>query len=145
MKNDDDANAAISDLRNLIKQIFDAAPKSAMFVAQIIPAKRDAAFQARLEKYNAAIPDLVAEFAANNRRKIAVVPINGALTTDDLDDDLHPKETGYEKMAKAWYAAIDEADKKGWITEPGTPTAVATCASTPSWYNAGIIAQGAKV
>ncbi len=145
MKNDNDANAAIPDLRKLIEQIFDAAPKAAMFVAQIVPAKRDAAFQSRLEKYNAAIPGVVAEFAANNRRKIAVVPINGALTVDDLSDDLHPNDIGYGKMADEWYKAIVKADSKGWITEPGTPTAPTGCLSTPSWYDAGVIAKGARM
>ena len=80
-----------------------------------------------------------------------MVAMNEALTTADLNDFLHPNDGGYVKMADAWYAAIKEADTKGWIVEPGkaevapTSTSPSNCQASPSWYKIGQIANGAKV
>ncbi|KAI0908236.1 hypothetical protein F4823DRAFT_599838 [Ustulina deusta] len=70
-----------------------------------------------------------------------------ALTVADLADDLHPKNVGYAKMAATYYDAILAVDKKGWISKPGKPSSTSpeACQSTPSWYNVGKIADGAKV
>ncbi|MDP9869149.1 MULTISPECIES: hypothetical protein [Streptosporangium] len=35
-----------------------------------------------------------------------------------LQNDAHPTDAGYAKMADAWYSAISAADAKGWIQTP---------------------------
>ncbi|KAI0966099.1 SGNH hydrolase-type esterase domain-containing protein [Xylaria arbuscula] len=113
-----DVEAAPTRIGNLIDKIYEHSPNAAVFVCQIIPSKT-ASIQARIDDFNTAIPSLVDKYR-NNGKSVTLVSMNNALTTSDLYDFLHPNDGGYEKMANAWYAAIEEADEKGWIVEPGT-------------------------
>ncbi|KAK9351264.1 hypothetical protein V1523DRAFT_353874, partial [Lipomyces doorenjongii] len=83
---------------------------------------------------------------------VRVVAMNNALTTSDLADNLHPNDGGYIKMAETYFSAIEKANSLGLISKAGTlsdpPTDATTpenCRSTPSWYNVGTVAEGAKV
>jgi hypothetical protein len=94
---------------------------------------------------------LVLSKTVDNGKKVVLVPMNDALTTSDLADNLHPNDGGYEKMAAAYYQAIQAADADGLISKPGKwqdppdATSPDRCRSTPSWYRVGFIADGAKV
>ncbi|KAM0322007.1 hypothetical protein ACHAQA_009749 [Verticillium albo-atrum] len=39
-------------------------------------------------------------------------------TVDDLVDDIHPGDEGFEKMAKLWFEGIKDAASRGWVEEP---------------------------
>ncbi len=136
-------------LGNLIDKIYKHSPNAALFVCQIIPSKT-ASIQSRIDDFNSAIPSLVAKYRDDGKH-VTMVSMNKALTTSDLKDFLHPNDEGYVKMADAWYAAIKEADEKGWIVKPGkaeeppTNTSPSNCQASPSWYKIGKIADGAKV
>lgn len=130
-------------LGNLIELILEHAPDAAVLVCKIIPSKRPDT-QQRINDFNDALPDIVSGFTKKGKN-VYLVDMHSALTIADLDDDLHPKDVGYVKMANKWYEAILAVDKKGWITEAGTPTTADDCQSTPSWYGEGKIADGAKV
>lgn len=153
MKDDDDITNAPARLKKLIDLILSRNANAAVFVCQLIPADpaRYANTVSRSVAFNAAIPDLVASYVSAGK-KVTMVSMNKALTVSDLADGLHPTDAGYSKMANAWYDAILAADKKGWITNPGTATpppagtgtSPSQCKSTPSWYDVGKIADGAK-
>ncbi|GAW16078.1 hypothetical protein ANO14919_055010 [Xylariales sp. No.14919] len=140
-----EVETAPSRLENLIDLILDHSPNATVLVCQIIPSKRYDT-QLRINDFNDALPDIVSRFVKKGK-KVAIVEMNKALTVADLKDDLHPKDEGYAKMADTYYGAILDADEKGWITKPDKPdsTSPEDCQPTPSWYNLGQIADGAKV
>ncbi|CAM1501517.1 Fc.00g035010.m01.CDS01 [Cosmosporella sp. VM-42] len=152
MKDDIDTTGAPERLEKLIDLIYSKSPNAAVFVCQLIPAdpERYPYTVPRITKFNAAIPGLVASFVKAGKN-VTMVSMNKAVSVSDLADGLHPNDAGYEKMANAYYDAIEEADAKHWIFKPGkasTPPTVtnpSSCRSTPSWYNVGQIADGAKV
>ncbi|MEW2518269.1 ricin-type beta-trefoil lectin domain protein [Actinacidiphila alni] len=67
--------------------------------------------------FNQQVPAIVqAEQAAGKHVRYVDM---GALTTADLSDALHPKDSGYQKMADAFHTALVAADTAGWIGAPG--------------------------
>ncbi|GHA64384.1 FG-GAP-like repeat-containing protein [Streptomyces termitum] len=101
-------------LGGLVDQIHAASPDTAIVLASLVPAT-DPAVQARVDAYNNALPGLVASRTALGYR-ITQVGM-GALTTADLNDDLHPNNAGYTKMADAFLGGIETVVRKGWVKE----------------------------
>lgn len=91
---------------------------SVILVAQIINVSRGET-QSLIQKYNDAIPGVVAQRSAKHH--VAVVDFRGKLITSDYADGLHPNDSGYKKMADIWFNAIQDAAKKGWIKAPQGP------------------------
>ncbi|MEU0986752.1 phosphatidylinositol-specific phospholipase C domain-containing protein [Streptomyces sp. NPDC005953] len=114
MNRDYQVASAPQRLGALIDQIHTASPDTAVVVASLVPAT-DPAVQARVNTYNAAIPGIVSSRAAQGY-KIAQVSMGG-LTNADLDDNLHPNNAGYTKMANAFLGGVREIADKGWIKE----------------------------
>lgn len=52
--------------------------------------------------------------------KLVTVDMRSAAapTTSDLADTRHPNDVGYQKMANVWFAGIQEAISKGFVTAP---------------------------
>ncbi len=92
-------------LAALIDQITTAAPKADVLVAQII-CDSNADVQARIAAYNAQIPAIV-QARAKAGKHVYLVSMS-AITPADLNDGLHPSDTGYQKMADAWDASIQK-------------------------------------
>ena len=90
-------------LAALIDQIIAADPKADLLVAQLI-CDSNADVQARIEAYNAQIPGIV-EARAKAGKHIYLVSMS-SVTPADLNDGLHPSDTGYQKMADTWDASI---------------------------------------
>lgn len=153
MKNNVIPSNAPDRLKKLIDAIYKWSPDTVILLCTIIPASPDRypATVPRIKSFNEAISSVVVTEYILKGKKMIPVAMNNAITLADLADGLHPNDGGYAKMADKYYAAIELADEKGWITEPGkkTPVPDATspenCKSTPSWYNVGMIATGAKV
>ncbi|CAM1506043.1 Fc.00g056840.m01.CDS01 [Cosmosporella sp. VM-42] len=151
MKNGIDVTNAPSRLKSLINLIFKKAPNAVVLVCQIIPADpgRFPNTVPRIEAFNEAIPDLVESFVDRDK-KVLMVSMNTAVSTSQLADGLHPNDIGYDHMADEYYAAIQKADEKGWITKAGegsippTQTNSDKCLATPYWLNVGQIADGPK-
>ncbi|WP_329619384.1 phosphatidylinositol-specific phospholipase C domain-containing protein [Streptomyces sp. NBC_01255] len=101
-------------LAALIDQIHAASPDTVVVVATLVPAT-DPAVQARIDTYNQAIPGIVLD-RFQRGYKIQQVGM-GSVTTDDLNDNLHPNNSGYAKMTNAFMRGIGEAAGKGWIKE----------------------------
>ncbi|KAI1361353.1 hypothetical protein F5Y08DRAFT_314931 [Xylaria arbuscula] len=149
MYHNTDVGNAPTRLKNLINKIIDHSSEVVVLVCQIIPSTT-ASYQVRINDFNSKIPDLVSGLVSEGK-KVMVVSMNEVVSTSNLADNLHPDDVGYAKMADAWYAAIEAVDAKGWISKPGkaedppTSTSPDNCQATPSWYNVGQIADGAKV
>ncbi len=100
-------------LAMLMDTMLNADPSLLLVVAQIIPQQKatpDTKNQ-QVQAFNAAIPGLV-KARAEAGKHVMMVDMYGAFTananysTAYLTDRLHPNDTGYEVMAKTWYAAI---------------------------------------
>jgi hypothetical protein len=102
-------------LASLIDQILAAEPDATVLVAQLI-VNSTASVEAEVVTFNDQIPAIV-QARANSGKHVVMVDMS-ALTTADLEDGLHPNDTGYQLMANAWDAAIQKVIAAGWITYP---------------------------
>jgi lysophospholipase L1-like esterase len=101
----DTANAT-NRLNQLITVITKARPNAKLIVANLTvrtdyPDKEEA-IEAT---FNPSVPTIVAKHAALGRN-VSFVDMHSALDASDLGDKLHPNESGYNKMAAAWFNAI---------------------------------------
>ncbi|KAF7870281.1 hypothetical protein EAF04_004028 [Stromatinia cepivora] len=103
-------------LSALIDEIISSVPNVAVIVAQITPAANTTVEDA-IVTFNSMIPDIVASKVSAGQ-KVSTVNMMDYVTVNDLADGLHPTDHGYQQMAKAWFAGIKEAQKKGWIDLP---------------------------
>jgi lysophospholipase L1-like esterase len=100
-----------SDLGSLLDQITDGAPDALLVVAQIVPGQQ-AAFNQRVQTYNATIPGLVQERVAEGKHLVLVDMFTPFVSNPGganalLNDFVHPNDAGYAVMADTWYEAIE--------------------------------------
>ncbi|QLE74457.1 hypothetical protein FGW37_25215 [Streptomyces rectiverticillatus] len=116
--NDIDRNNDVDDaparLGRLIDKITRAAPEMTVLVSSLVPSQ-SAQVQKRVEKFNSDVPRLVAE-RRNKGFKVGYVDMS-AVTAPDLNDRLHPNDSGYAKMATAFYEGLANAADNGWVRE----------------------------
>jgi lysophospholipase L1-like esterase len=105
-------------LSTLIDRITAAAPDADVFVATIIPLSNSGQ-ESAARTFNAAIPGIV-QSKVNSGKHVHLVDMHSKLTTSDLIDGVHPTAGGYDKMAAAWYSALQSVS--GSIGQPGNPT-----------------------
>ncbi|MFI6512059.1 RICIN domain-containing protein [Streptosporangium sp. NPDC050855] len=110
-------------LSTLIDRITATVPDADVFVATVIPLS-NAGQAAAARTFNAAVPGIV-QAKVNSGKRVHLVDMHSKLTTSDLIDGIHPTAGGYDKMAAAWYAALQAVP--GSIGRPG-----ATPSPTPS-------------
>ncbi len=103
-------------LASLIDQILSAEPDATVLVAQLIVNQTSDAVEDDVVAFNNALPAIV-QARANEGEHVYLVDMS-AVTTADLDGNTHPNDTGYQVMANAWYAAIQQVIANGWITDP---------------------------
>jgi lysophospholipase L1-like esterase len=114
MNTDLNVSTAPERLGSLIDEIVDVCSDTAVLVAQLIPSITSST-DARIKTFNAALPGIVAS-RTNAGKKVMEVNMDDYFGEKDLQDDLHPSDEGYLKMAAAWYDGIQEADEKGLIS-----------------------------
>jgi lysophospholipase L1-like esterase len=97
------ASAAPNYLSSIIDKICAKLPSGGkLYVSSIIPLPfADSA----VRTYNQQIPGIV-QSKANEGKPVYFVEMYSALSTSDLDDNVHPNRTGYDKMADVWFDAI---------------------------------------
>jgi lysophospholipase L1-like esterase len=81
-------------------------PRVTLLVAQLIPVYQ---FESYIEPINEAIPDLVARLDTEESRVLLVDQRDGFDAAEDTWDGIHPNQTGEQKMARRWLAALREA------------------------------------
>ncbi|WP_344024824.1 FG-GAP-like repeat-containing protein [Streptomyces luteireticuli] len=107
-----DVDSAPMRLGALIDQITTAAPGITVLVSSLVPSK-DPQVEQRVNKFNLAVPQLVAE---RQRRGLSVEFVDmSEVTTEDLADRLHPNDRGYLKMASGFYRGIAKVAGEGRI------------------------------
>lgn len=105
-----DLQGAPRRLKALLDSIYAIDPDVLVVLAQIVPTRNDGTNQ-RIQSYNSAFPELVAEQVAAGRHLI-LVDMYEAFTRDGdyrqtlLADDLHPGNAGFVRMGEVWYEAI---------------------------------------
>lgn len=104
--------------------LFDAvwrlSPRAAVVLSTLVPL-HDGAAESRALRYNADAAALVRELQAAGRRIVLADMRAGPdrLTADDITGDgVHPNDGGYAKMARVWMAAIQDADRRGFLVAP---------------------------
>ncbi|MFC4592264.1 lectin [Sphaerisporangium corydalis] len=102
-------------LSTLVDHITSAVPSADVFVATIIPLANSGQENAA-RTFNATIPGIV-QSKVNAGKHVHLVDMHAKLTTADLIDGIHPTATGYDKMAAAWFAALQAVS--GSIGQPG--------------------------
>ncbi|WP_307848488.1 lectin [Microbispora oryzae] len=108
-------SSAPTRLSTLIDHITTTAPSAEVFVATIIPLANSGQ-ESAVRTFNAAIPGIV-QSKVNNGKHVHLVDMHSQLTASDLIDGIHPTANGYDKMAAAWYAALQTVP--GSIGDPG--------------------------
>ncbi|MFI6318815.1 ricin-type beta-trefoil lectin domain protein [Nonomuraea sp. NPDC050556] len=105
-------------LSTLIDHLTTALPGADVFVATLIPLANSGQ-EAAARTYNAAIPGIV----QSKGQRVHLVDMHAQLTTADLVDGVHPTAGGYDKMAAAWYTALQAVP--GTIGQPNGPSSTA--------------------
>ncbi|MFF0105030.1 GDSL-type esterase/lipase family protein [Streptomyces hirsutus] len=135
-------------LRGLVNQILADAPEATVLVATLIPSTKEG-MQAKIDRYNAAVPGVVRGLR-NEGKRVRLVDMASALTPEDVDGS-HPDDEGYRKMAYVWLDALYSAADEGLLQNPvpGTGTACTgeeesdpVSAAGPGWRPLGVIAPG---
>ncbi|MFC5826177.1 GDSL-type esterase/lipase family protein [Nonomuraea insulae] len=144
-------------LKELINHALDHSKRATVLVAKLIPTDKPG-LQPRINAYNAALPGVVRDLQGEGKH-VLLVDMKRVLVRDGLQNDAHPTDTGYAKMAGAWAGAVQEAFEKGWIAPPeieGPPNGCnpadsddtnpgvgdGTTALGEGWRKLGVIAPG---
>ncbi|WP_437587720.1 SGNH/GDSL hydrolase family protein [Sorangium sp. So ce1000] len=97
-------NGADTRLGALLDELIADAPDALIVVSNIIPFPNGAN---AVSAYNAKVPGVVQE-RANKGAHVLFVDQFKDFPTSELGDGVHPNQTGYARMARAWYAAISD-------------------------------------
>ena len=101
-------------LSTLIDDVLHVATDAVVIVAQIIP-PADADSFANMVRYNSECANMI------NQKQVAGQKVLKAwmpLTTEDLQDGIHPTDKGYALMSQGWIRGLERAVDKKWITPP---------------------------
>ena len=109
-------STAPSRLASLIDQIVAAEPDATVLVAQLI-VNGDPGEESEVVTFNNALPAIV-QARASAGKHVYLVNMSGLTYPADLDGTLHPNDSGYQLMANAWDAAIQQVIAYGWIRDP---------------------------
>ena len=99
----DEAATMASNLGTLVDNIIMHAPDSLLVVAQVVPFPGNA----KIDAYNALIPDVVEE-RANAGSHVLLADLNTGYNNADFADVVHPNKAGYDFMAEKWYDVIKD-------------------------------------
>ncbi len=122
-------------LTKLLDDIYSNDPGVTVLLATIIPST-DPAVEARIPAYNQALPGVV-QGQVNQGRNVVLVDMS-SFTTADLaaGDQLHPGDSGYEKIANLWHSAIQQ--------EASTLNAPVDCSMIPVGCSDPAITAGSE-
>jgi len=103
-QNYDLANAA-NRVGSLVDKICAKLPGGGkVYVAQVIPISYASGDQAAAS-FNSQLATMV-QSQKNSGKPVEIVDMHSAITQSDLQDQVHPNLTGYNKMADTWFNAI---------------------------------------
>lgn len=94
-------------LESLVDKILDEAPDALLVLASLVPSSRSDFPNSAVLEFNAKIPAIV-KSRADMGFNIIYLDQYADFPTSELADRLHPSPTGYARMAKKWYGAIEK-------------------------------------
>ena len=100
---DEDLETVKSRITALIGQLAVLRPHAKIIVSSLIP--RADSREATQQAYNNSLVGIVNDQVALGRQ-VSFVDLHAALDLSDLNDAVHPKATGFSKMADGWNTAI---------------------------------------
>jgi VCBS repeat-containing protein len=92
-------------MSNLIADIATSRPYARIIVSNLPLRTDNASLEALQATFNDALPAMVSAQVALGRH-VSLVDMHSAWVPADLSDGVHPKLSGYDKMAAAWLPAI---------------------------------------
>lgn len=106
-------NQTLTEIGQIIDVLRSDNPNVVVLLAQILPSTRPER-ALRIPILNAAIPTFAANETQPNSPVIVVDQYTGFSTTTDLYDGTHPNQTGEQKMADRWFAALENVLMNTW-------------------------------
>jgi lysophospholipase L1-like esterase len=101
-------------LRDVIDAAFAADPDVTVLVSTLVPST-DPAARSRIDQFNATVPLMVEDYQRAGRH-VELADMS-AVTTGDLADASNPNDTGYAKMADAYFDSAEEVIARGWVAD----------------------------
>lgn len=106
-------------LGHLLETLWLASPSSTIVLSSLLVNQNEAVEQ-RVKDFNKEVAKLAHRMASEGR-KIVFVDMHGddgPGVEDLIDDETHPNDTGYSKMARIWLRGIQEASSRGFLSSP---------------------------
>ncbi|RKU46248.1 hypothetical protein DL546_005710 [Coniochaeta pulveracea] len=105
-------------MREMVEGLWVLSPRALVVLSSLILNKNETVDE-RVEAVNKQYAALVSQLKGDGRR-IAFVDMHGANgpTLADMNDQTHPNDNGYSKMAKILYAGLVDAGKAKMIEKP---------------------------
>ncbi|TFK21553.1 FG-GAP repeat domain-containing protein [Coprinopsis marcescibilis] len=100
-------------LGTLIDQLLDFPPLTLVVVSSL-PPNSNAATNARINAFNAALPGVVQQ-RVNAGRSVIFADCGRLVGLNEIPDGTHPNDGAYERIGRCFYDAITGADSRGWI------------------------------
>lgn len=102
----------------LLDQLWTGIPDATVILSTLL-ANKDPTNNARAEDINQQYRGFVMDNYQSQGKKILLADMNdGFITVADLNDDTHPTDYGYLKMASVWWSAFQAVEQEGWLTKP---------------------------
>ncbi|MBF0431002.1 MAG: hypothetical protein HQK83_06965 [Fibrobacteria bacterium] len=97
--------SSIDELSDVVDTLRADNPNVVIFLAQLIPLNTSTA--AVIDQLNALIPNIKTEMSTEQSPIIIVDQNTGFIVTEDTYDNVHPSESGEEKMAEKWFQSFN--------------------------------------
>lgn len=95
-------------LKTIISLLREDNPEVVILLAQLIPAAQSPGDDSAVEALNKIIPKIASSMTTEQSPVIVVDHFSGFDITTDTYDKVHPNASGEEKMAQAWFDAIND-------------------------------------
>ena len=92
-------------LTNLVADLATKRPFAKIILSNLPLRTDNPSLEALQVTFNASIPGIVSNQVSLGRQ-VSFVDMHSALVASDLNDGVHPKLAGYDKMANVWFSAI---------------------------------------
>ncbi|KAL2849868.1 SGNH hydrolase-type esterase domain-containing protein [Aspergillus pseudoustus] len=130
--NDGIQNRAISGaddrMSTLIDHLYSAIPNTTIILSTLIPNKHA---QRVVQRISSEYRTLAARRRAAGDR-LVLAEMSYFISSDYLVDGTHPDDEGYKAMAAVWWAAVQEAEREGFLAAPNVVTASGSTSSSTS-------------
>ena len=119
-------------MQGLLDYLWEASPGTTLILSTLIICL-DQSVEQSVVALNSQLVDLASKLDAQGKR-IILADMHGldGPQPHDMANDIHPNNAGYDKMAKIWFTAIQEAVSKGFVQSPLLLNASSGCGGASS-------------